>query len=209
MPDIVTGLTVGGSLVTSYLSSKEQKSAAGEAAGFQVGAAEAGISETRGALDSITELLKPYTEAGTGALEETQALLGVGGRDQGAAIEAIKNSPEFQELIRSGEEAILSRASATGGIRGGNVQAALAEFRPAILNELINKRFGRLRGLTNLGQSSAVTTGSAGLQAGRDISTLLGERGAAQSGEALARGQANVKLFGDIGKGIGTVAGGL
>ena len=100
------------------------------------------------------------------------------------------------------QEALLQRASATGGLRGGNIQGALAQFRPQLLSSLIEQQYGRLGGMTSLGQQSAVGVGNAGMQTGANVSRLLGEQGAAEAGGQIAQGRA----FGAIPAGI---AGGL
>lgn len=114
------------------------------------------------------------------------------------AIAAIRAGPEFQALTQQGEEAILQNASATGGLRGGNVQGALAKFRPQILAQLINERFNRLGEIARLGQASATGQAAGALQTGSNITNLLGQQGAAQAGRALAVGQANANLYSGI-----------
>lgn len=210
MPDPFTAITAGTTLLVGYMSSESKKDAAETAAGAQTQASREAISEQRRQFDLVQEILQPYVEAGTGALGAQEALIGLGGPEaERAALAAIEGSPTFEALSRQGEEAILQQASATGGLRGGNVQGALAQFRPALLNQLINERYARLSGITQMGQASAAGVGAAGMETGRNVSILLGERGAAQAGEALARGQADVDLWGDIGKTITTIAGGF
>jgi hypothetical protein len=173
-----------------------QASAAGDAAAIQAGAAEEGVAEQRRQFDSLQALLKPYTEAGLPALEQQQALIGLRGPEaERAAIERISGGERFQELTRQGEEAILSRASATGGLRGGNVQAALAQFRPQVLNQLIEEQYGRLGGMTTLGQRSAAGVGAAGMETGENVSNLLAQQGAARAGGELGEARAYGQLF--------------
>ena len=115
-------------------------------------------------------------------------------------------------------------ASATGGLRGGNIQGALAQFEPQLLSQLINQQYGRLGGLAatggtvaqnlasgglsatgelaRIGQASAAGVGTAGSQTGANIANLLGQQGAAMAGADIAQGRA----FGSIPSGI---AGGL
>jgi hypothetical protein len=188
MPDPVTALVVGGSqLVGGFI----QSNAASDAAGAQTQAAQAGIDEQRRQFDTVQQLLKSYVEVGTPALEQQRALAGLGGPEaQKAAIAAIEGGAGFQAQVRQGEEALLQRASATGGLRGGNIQAALAQFRPQMLQQQIDQQYGRLAGLTSLGQQSAAGVGTAGMQTGARISGLYGDIGAAQAGESLAQGQA-------------------
>jgi hypothetical protein len=139
----------------------------------------------------LQALLKPYTEAGLPALEQQQAFLGLRGpEEERAAIERISGGERFQEITRQGEEAILSRASATGGLRGGNVQQALAQFRPQVLNQLIEEQYGRLGGMTTLGQRSAAGVGAAGMETGTNIANLLSQQGSALAGGELGQAKA-------------------
>jgi len=213
MPDPVTALVVGGSQLVGGM---VQSRAASQTAGAQTQAAQAGIDEQRRQFEAVQEILKPYVTAGTTALgglqpyaaagapalEQQQAIAGLLGPEaQQAAIAAIEGGAGFQAQVRQGEEALLQRASATGGLRGGNIQAALAQFRPQMLQQEIATQYGRLGGLTSLGQTttqnlaqigqaSAAGTATAGLRTGADIAGLMGQQGAARAGAELAQGQA-------------------
>jgi hypothetical protein len=193
MPDPITGLIVGGS---QLLGGMMQSDAASEAAGIQAGAAGEGIAEQRRQFDALQALLKPYTEAGLPALQQQQALLGLQGPEaEQAAIERIRGGETFQALAQQGEEALLQRASATGGLRGGNIQGALAQFRPALLNQAIEQQYGRLGGMTTLGQRSAAGVGAAGMESGTNVANLLAQQGAARAGGELGEAKAFSGLF--------------
>ena len=197
MPDPVTGLIVGG---TSIVGGAMQASAAKKAGRQQAQAAESGVAETRAAREELRRLLEPYTAAGAPALQQQMAALGLAGPEaQAQYVSAQEESPIFQALARQGEEAILQRASATGGLRGGNVQGALAQFRPQLLNQFLEQQYGRLGGLTTLGQQSAAGVGSGGMTAAGNIAELLGQAGQARAGAALGQAQA-------FGQGIGNLA---
>jgi hypothetical protein len=149
--------------------------------------------------------MQPFAEAGAPALEQQQALLGLRGPEaERAAIERISGGETFQALAKQGEEALLQRASATGGLRGGNIQGALAQFRPQMLQQEIERQFGRLGGfadigretqgnLLKIGQASATGVGAQGVETGTNIANLLANQGQAlaggQLGEAKAYGQ--------------------
>ncbi len=218
MPDPITGLVVAG---TTLVGGAIQSRSAGRAADAQTESAERGIEEQRRQFDAVQEILRPYVTAGTTALgglqpyaaagepalEQQQALLGLRGPEaQQAAIAAIEQGAGFQAQVRQGEEAILQSASATGGLRGGNVQAALGQFRPQMLQRAIDLQYGRLGGLTSLGQTvnqniaqlgqaSAAGTATAGLQTGARISGLESDIGSAQAGGELASGRALSGVF--------------
>lgn len=210
MPNPVIAM-IGASVGGSVLSANAQKKAASQASAAQIAAAEMSIKEQRRQFDAVQKLLAPYVSAGTSAIGQQMALIGAGGADaQQAAINAIQAGPEFAALTSAGEEAILAQGAATGGLRGGNVQAALAKFRPEILSGLINQQYSRLGGLAQMGQSSATGQASAAQQMGANIGNLYGQIGASQAGAALASGQAASNVFGNIagaaGYGFGSFA---
>jgi len=200
--------SAAGGLLSSYLSSESQKDAASSASSAQTAASTAGITEQRAQFEAIQKLLKPYTYTGTAALGSQQALLGLSGNEaQQAEIDALENSAQYKSTVESGENAILQNASATGGLRGGNVQGALAQFRPQVLSSLINQQFSNLGSLSTLGQNSAVQQAAAGQATGNQVSSLLGNIGSAQAGNALAQGQANSNLWSGVANTLGTLAG--
>jgi hypothetical protein len=209
----MTAAIVGGS---SLLGGLIQGNSARQAAKAQTQAAQQGIEEQRRQLEESRRILQPYVGAGTeaigglqpyaqagvGALQQQQALLGLLGPEaQQQAIAQIEQGGGFQAQVRQGEEALLQRASATGGLRGGNIQAALAQFRPQMLQQEIEAQYGRLGGMTalgqtttqniaQLGQASAAGQSAAGLQTGANIANLFGQQGAARAGARLAEGTA-------------------
>ncbi len=178
---------------------KQAGQAAERAGATQAAAAGAGIEEQRRQFDKLVELMSPYVAAGVPALTAQQALVGLQGPEaEQAALERITGGSTFQELARQGEEALLQRASATGGLRGGNIQGALAQFRPQLLNQLIEQQYTQLGGLTNIGQASAVRQAAAGQQTGLNVANLLANQAAATAGGQVARGNVGRQTFGDI-----------
>ncbi len=221
---------IGSSVVGGVVQSKS----ASKAADAQTEATDKGVEEQRRQFDEATKLLAPYVDAGEAALadlspyaqagapalEQQMALAGVSGPEaQREAISAIEGGAEYQSLVGAGEEAILQSAAATGGLRGGNTQAALAQFRPQVLSSLINQQYGRLGGLTALGQTTsqnifsagqaaAARQAAAGQTSAANIANLYGQQGAAAAGSALASGQAFGNVLGSIGQYAGGVASG-
>lgn len=137
----------------------------------------------------------------------------------------IAESPLLQALAQQGETGILQNAAATGGLRGGRTQAALAQFRPQQLQEELMRRYttgqselanqyARLQGLTGLGQQSilAAPTTSAGTMptySGQSqIPNLLQQYGAAQAGGILGQGQQWTTALNTAGQ-VAGLAGGL
>ena len=203
MPWGIAAAAVGGIISSSIASD-----AAGDASDAQVAASDRGIAEQRRRFDQVQKLLSPYVNAGTGALAAQQDLLGLGAANaQQQAIDAIRNGPQFRTMLAAGNNNILQNASATGGLRGGNTQAALAQFSPQLLNQLIDQQYSRLGGLSSLGQNAAAGTGNAGIITGNNVTNLLQQQGAAQAGNALAQGRASAGIANSISSGIGAYAG--
>jgi hypothetical protein len=187
---------------------KQAAKAAERAGATQSAAAQQGINEQRRQFDKFVELMAPYVTAGTGALGGQQALVGLGGAEaQQQAIAGFEGSPQFQALTQQGENAILQNAAATGGLRGGNVQAALAQFRPQVLSDLINQQYARLGGISTMGQNAAVGQAAAGQTLGANVANLFGQQGAATAGGQLARGAVPGQTFGQLLQIGGTIAG--
>jgi len=188
-----------GDIIGDITGAKSAGEAAKEAAATQAGAAGAGVAEQRRQFDKLVELMSPYIQAGTTALPQQQALIGLGGPEaERAAIERITGGETFKALTAQGEEALLQRASATGGLRGGNVQAALSQFRPQVLNALIEQQYGRLGGFTQLGQASAAGQAGAGITSASNIGNLLANQAAATAGGQIAQGNVGRQMFGDV-----------
>lgn len=202
---IIPALIAGGATLLSAIIGGIASSEASKA---QTETAKLGIAEQNKRFEEMQAMLAPYAKAGEGALTSQQALAGLAGPEaQRAAIAAIQGSPEMQALTEQGEAGILSNASATGGLRGGNVQSALAQFRPQVLSSLINQQYQRLGGITQMGQASAAGVGAGGLQTGMSIADLLGQQGAAQAGGILGLGQAAQGIPNAFMTGLGTYAG--
>ena len=145
-----------------------------------------------------------------GSLQQQQNLLGLNGADaQGRAISGIENSPYFSGLVKQGENAILQNASATGGLRGGNTQGALAQFRPQMLAAAIADQYQRLGGITSLGQNAAAGVGNAGQSTANANSALLGQVGAARAGSILGSAAGQVQGINGISSAFGTGLSGL
>jgi hypothetical protein len=218
---MVAAAIVGSAVVGGVVSSRS----ASKAAKAQQEASGASIDEQRAQFAAMQRTLKPYVDAGTPALRqiasyadvaqpalnEQQALLGMFGAEaQQQAINKIEQSPLYLEQVRQGENAILQQASATGGLRGGNIQAALAQFRPAVLSQMIEDKYTKLGGMTDfggsaalnlakMGQASAAGQGAAGMNMASNIGTALTNTGQAQAQAQLAKGQAWGNVAGSVG----------
>lgn len=177
-----------------------------KAAEGQERAAAASIEELRRQFD-ITEgrtleaqefqraQLEPFIKAGGGALEQQQALIGLGGEEaQRQAFTGLTESPGQKFLRDRQQKALIRTSAARGGLGGGNVQTALQEQAVGFAQQDIENQFNRLGALSGGGLSAATGVGQGALS----VAGALGEFGQkASTGitEQLA-GSANARASG-------------
>lgn len=204
---------------TGVTSANIQAQAATIAAGTESAATQTAIDEQIRQFDAMQELMKPwvdqgtqalgnlgqYEAAGSDALSQQRALMGLDGQDaQRAAIEGIAGGSEMSAMIGQGENAMLQQGAATGGLRGGNIQGALAQFRPQMLSSLINSQYSKLGGLIDmgqgitmnraaLGQASSAGMAAGGMQNASSLGDLFMRQGGAIAGGQLAAGNAQAQ----------------
>ena len=192
---VAAGLGVAGSVYSAHQGNK----AADRAADAQTAAAQMGVEENRRQFDFIQELMKPYVDSGKTALNQQMGMLGLNGAAaQQQAIGALQNSPFFQAQLNQGTNAILQNASATGGLRGGNTQAALAQFAPQLLQQTFQNQLANVGQLATQGQNAAAGVGAQAANTGNQNAALFGDIGQARAGAALARGQNTQDLIGSL-----------
>jgi len=172
-------------------------------------AAEANLQGTRESIASQEKmfgiskgLMDPFREAGLTGMEQMMALGGMSGPDaQREAMQGIQDSPEYDMLMDQSRQGLLSGASATGGLRGGNTQRAMAELSPNLLMGLADRNYNRLTGLTNIGQASAAgqagsadalgaNLGQTQMRGGQLQAQAHTQYGQARAGQSLGQAQA-------------------
>jgi hypothetical protein len=147
--------------------------------------------------------LEPYMTAGSKAVASQSDLAGLNGADaQQKAIDALSSGAEYKATTAAGEDAILQNAAATGGIRGGNTQGALAQFGSSQLTNLINTQYARLGGLSQQGQSAASQYGQGAIQTAGQVAGLYGAQGSGQAALYGQQGQSLASLYGQEGASI-------
>ena len=205
----VVAAAVGLGVAGSVIGGQQANRGASKAADAQVQAAQLGVEENRRQFDLVQTLLKPYVEGGTAAFKQQQNLLGLGGAaSQQQAIGALQSSPFFQAQLNQGTNAILQNAYATGGLRGGNVQGALSQFAPQLLQQTYQNQLANLGGLAGAGLGAATGTGNAAQNAAAQNAQLFGNMGQAQAGAYLARAQNNQNMVGSLFGMAGNILGG-
>lgn len=157
-------------------------------------------------MDFIKREYAPYSEVAQKALTAQQGLAGLNGTEmQNQMISDIQNDPFYQAKLKAGAEAILRGASATGGLRSGNTNAALSLQNQILLNNEIENRYQKLAGLSGQG----FTGQQAGSQfGGQALDQITGTMGTMTSG-AIAGQAAQENNRAGILSGVGGVLGGI
>lgn len=195
VPLIGAAVGIGGAV----MSSNAAKGAANTAAAAQDRASQLTIEEQRRQYNQTRSDLQPWMQQGQNASASQGDLLGLNGpQAQQAAIQAQQSSPLYESLFRNGQNTMLQNASATGGLRGGNTQGALANFGKDTLAQVIEAQLTRLGGVSEQGQNAAAQVGSFGANSANAIGGALTSSGQAQAGAALAGGAASASMFKDI-----------
>lgn len=196
-----------GDILGEITGSNKAAKGAQQAANTQANAAQAAIAEQRATRESNEARSRPFVDAGSAAIAQQMGLTGLNGTAaQQTAINGLLTGPEFTTALAQGEEGILSNASATGGLRGGNINNSLSRFRADLLASSIANQFGRLGSLTTIGQNAAAGTGAQSAASANAISDLLQQQGAARAGGQIAAGNTALNGFNNAIKIASTVA---
>lgn len=182
-----------------------------DAARASTQAARIQAQSQREALEYLKEREAIPQQFREGALQVLGGLYGLEGGEgsQQELIDAAKASPLYGAImggLEASEDAIIRNAGATGGLRSGNVQQALADNAEQLQNRALlssyNEQLGGIRGLAGL-ESNAN-------QIAQQISGIGQTLGQGQVAAANARMQAEQNatnnLLGLGGLGLGAVA---
>lgn len=182
--------------------------AARDAAGIQAQGAQAGIEEQRRQFDVTQQNLAPFREAGVGALEQQQALLGLGGQQaQTDAFSAFNESPGQKFIRDRAQKNLLRNQSAIGGLGGGNVRSALVEQGTGFAQQDFQNQFGRLGQIAGQGQSAGTSIGQFGAQTAGNIANLGIAGSEARASGILGAAQAESQFTNQLLQLGGQVAG--
>ena len=127
---------------------------------------------------------QPFQQAGTEALNPLSALSGARGQD--AFNQAYVDSPYVNFLREQGERSVLGNASATGGLRGGDVMKELTRFGQGLAGQGIQQQIGNLQFLTGQGMNAAQGIGQLSGQQATAMAT------AQQNAANMLTGQSNL-----------------
>jgi len=149
----MSAVAVAGLAVGAYGAS-QQSEAARRAAEGQQGAANLSLAELRRQYDISQSNLAPWLRAGTRALAEQEALMGLGG-DTAGSLAALRSSPGYQARLQQGERSLAGSSAARGGMGSGKAMTAAAGWGQDYASNEYANRLNQLAGLSGTGQSTA------------------------------------------------------
>ncbi len=203
------GAGLGGSLGGAADGSKTKKSnttAINAATAAQTAGINAGIANNNYSTAQGQALFNPWITNGTNAVNAQGDLLGLnGGTKQQSSIDALRASPLYQSLFANGQNTLLANASATGGLRGGNTQNALANFGRDTLANTLLMQYQNLGGLSQQGITGAGAAATIGQANNANNTNLLVGNGQVQSSGILQNNANNLAGNNQIGSALGGI----
>lgn len=165
----------------------------------------AGIANAKGDLNSQLAAtqgrLDPFEIGGQQAFGQEGDILGLHGADaQSSILDQLKASPMFQSLFRTGQDTVLNNASATGGLRGGNITGHLANFGSDTLAQVIQQQLQNLAPMSQQGLQATEFGGQLGAQNAGALANLDTGSGQANAGAILNKNAVTNNMFSGIQK---------
>ncbi len=188
------------SALAGIIGGNSQKKASQKASDAQIAAYNRGIDLQQKQYDTTRADYMPYTQAGTsaiGRIGDFQGLNGEAAKD--SAFVTLKDDPRYASLFTDGKEALLQNSSATGGLRGGNTEGALAQLSPDVLSRVYDMVLSGLGGTAQLGLGATGSVANAGLANANAATSLTGQIGQAKAANYLTKGGINAGNWANIG----------
>lgn len=194
MPDPVTGIIAGGSIIGGV----SQASAAKKAASAQSRAADQQVALQREVYQDTSKKFQPYLDAGGTGLQAYMSELGLGKAPKGYT--GFEATPGYQFQLDQGLAATNALAGARGGLNSGRTMQALQDYGSGLASQEYGSYMNRLAGLTDMGMGAAGNQATAGNAYATGAGNALASKGNAQAAGAIGVGNA---ISGAIGNGIG------
>ena len=188
------------SFVGGLIGAGKQKKASRQAEAAQLEYLNKALAEQTRQYDLTRADYAPAQRLLAPSLTQLGDLVGLNGVDaQQLGMEGVQNSPLLASIIRNGEEAVLQNASATGGIRGGNTQNSLANFRADAFSNELQAQMARLAGTGSIGMGATDSVANYGQQRANNMGNYYGQQGQVRAGGLLTRGGINAGMWNNVG----------
>lgn len=223
MPDPVTAVTAGSTVVGGAISSRGAR----KAAQAQQQAADQAAQVQREIFQKQTELAEPFRQAGITSQNELMRLLGIGG-DAAAADygmltrqfgeKDLQMDPGYGFRLREGEKALERMQAARGNLlSGGAIKAGQRFGQDLASQEYMNAfnraqaqlgtRLGTLGSLYGAGQAAAQQVAGQAGQMGVNVGNLMTQGGQARASGYLGQANALNQALGGLAGAYGQYAG--
>lgn len=172
------------------------RSSANKAANAELQAAREGIASQEKMFEKGLALQAPYREAGYGAVTGLQGLLDPTQRAD--MLNQYYAGPEYAMMSKQLEEQQLRNMAATGNLRGGVGQNAMAGIAPALGMDYLSNRQGLLTGLANMGMGAAAQGSAQSNALGQNIAQAQYNMGQVRSNQAITNANLMSDMFGSL-----------
>jgi len=186
---------VAGAAVGAY-GANQQAGAAQDAANQQAGATALSLAEQKRQFDMQQNQMAPWLRSGRLALNEQNALMGLGG-DTEAANRALISSPNYRFALEQGNRALSGGLAARGGMGSGKAMTAATEYGQNFATGQRANRLSELANMSGVGQGAATSMGNAGMNYANNLSNLWTNNANAQGAAGIAG--ANARQSGIVG----------
>lgn len=174
--------------IDDKISGQDQKDAAKAALAAQEDANKQAIALARQQYEDFQAMTEPYRVAGESFLPQLTAFLDPAAQD--AFRKESLNTDAFKSIIDQTTQQLAAAGSATGGLRSGNIQDAIAKstFQQAQAygDTAVQNRLNQLTQGVNLGLGTLGTTMSALGQAGQNVQQGVINQGNIAAQQAIA-----------------------
>ena len=201
MSGVAVGVTVVGALAGASQGRKGRKAAAA-AARLQAEAAARSEAEMRRQFEIGQTNMAPWLRAGKGALEEQNALMGMGG-DTAGAMNAFQRSPGYTSRLAQGQASMEGGLAARGGMGSGKSLVAGQRYGQDYASNEYGNRLQQVSQVSNQGLSAGTGMANMGNQNANNLSNLWTGNANAQGAAGMAGFNAGQQgLYGGIGLGL-------
>ena len=189
---------IGAVLGSAVLGAASSGYAANKAAKAQSGSADRQLELQKQVFDEQKEMFKPYLEGGGQAFDAYQYELGLG--DKPDEYGGYTKAPGYDFRLQQGQDSVQAGVGARHGLNSGATLKALQNYGQDYATSQYDSHLNRLAGVSQMGQSSAAMTSSAGDSYAQGSSNALANLGNAQASGAIGVGNA---IQGGINNGLG------
>jgi hypothetical protein len=223
MPDPVTAVTAGSTVVGGAISSRGAR----KAAQAQQQAADQAAQVQREIFQKQTELQEPFRQAGITSQNELMRLLGIGGDaaaadygmlTRGFGERDLQMDPGYGFRLREGEKALERMQSARGNMLSGSAIKAGQRFGQDLASQeymnafnraqaQLGTRLGTLGSLYGAGQAAAQQVAGQAGQMGVNVGNLMTQGGQARASGYLGQANALNQALGGLAGAYGQYAG--